>query len=75
MALVLFGLAVPSTSIRPLFIWFSITAGIMGLVSTALFVVRQDLGLGPGGIERLAAYTTATWQIVAGLVVLRRKTG
>jgi hypothetical protein len=43
-------------------------AGILGLISTALFVARHDLGLGPGGIERLAAYTTTTWQIVAGLV-------
>jgi hypothetical membrane protein len=72
MALVLFGLAVPSTSSRPQFIWFSITAGILGLTSTGLFVARHDLGLGPGGIERLAAYTTTTWQIVAGLIVLRQ---
>jgi hypothetical protein len=34
-------------------------------------VSRYDLGLGPGGIERFAAYTTTTWQIVAGLVVWR----
>ena len=72
MALVLFGLAVPSTSSRPQFIWFSITAGILGLTATGLFVARHDLGLGPGGIERLAAYTTTTWQIVAGLIILRQ---
>jgi hypothetical membrane protein len=72
MALVLFGLAVPSTSPRPQFIWFSITAGILGLTATGLFVARHDLGLGPGGIERLAAYTTTTWQIVAGLIILRQ---
>jgi len=71
-ALVLFGLAVPPISSRPPFVWFSITAGILGLTSTALFVARHDLGLGPGGIERLAAYTTTTWQIVAGLVVWRQ---
>jgi hypothetical membrane protein len=71
-ALVLFGLAVPSTLSRPHFISFSITSGVVGLVSTVLFVSRYDLGLGPGGIERLAAYTTSTWQIVAGLVVLRQ---
>ena len=72
MALILFGLAVPSTPSRPWFMWFSITAGIVGLVSTVLFVSRHDLGLGPGGIERFAAYTTTTWQIVAGLIVLRQ---
>src|SRR4029078_4935380 len=70
-ALVLFGLAVPSISSRRQFTRFSITAGILGLISTALFVVRHDLGLGPGGIERLAAYTTTTWQVVAGLALLR----
>jgi hypothetical membrane protein len=67
-ALILFGLAISS---RPWFRRFSMTAGIVGLVSTILFVSRYDLGLGPGGIERFAAYTTSTWQIVAGLVVLR----
>ena len=71
-ALILFGLAVPSTPSRPWFMWFSITAGIAGLISTALFVSRHDLGLGPGGIERFAAYATTTWQIVAGLVILRQ---
>jgi hypothetical membrane protein len=71
LALVLFGLAAPSTSSRPQFMWLSIAAGILGLTSTVLFAARHDLGLGPGGIERLAAYTTTTWQIVAGLVVLR----
>jgi hypothetical membrane protein len=72
MALVLFGLSVPSTSSRSQFGWFSIATGIVGLTSTGLFVARHDLGLGPGGIERLAAYTTTTWQIVAGLIVLRQ---
>jgi hypothetical membrane protein len=72
MALVLFGLSVPWTSSRSQFSWFSITTGIVGLTSTGLFVTRHDLGLGLGGIERLSAYTTTTWQIVAGLVVWRQ---
>jgi hypothetical membrane protein len=71
-ALVLFGLAVPSISWRPSFKWFSITAGILGLTSTGLFIGRYNLGLGPGGIERLAAYTTTIWQIAAGLIILRQ---
>ncbi len=71
-ALILFGLAVPSAPSRPRFIRFSIAAGLVGLVSTALFASRHDLGLGMGGIERLAAYTTAGWQIVAGLLVWRQ---
>jgi hypothetical membrane protein len=69
LALVLFGLAVQSTSSRRQFKWFSVTAGMVGLIATGLFAARYDLGLGPGGIERFAAYTTTTWQIVAGLVV------
>jgi hypothetical membrane protein len=71
-ALILFGFAVPPSPSRHWFMWFSITAGIIGLVSTVLFVSRYDFGLGPGGIERVAAYTTTTWQIVAGLILLRR---
>jgi hypothetical membrane protein len=72
MALMLFGLAVPATPSRAQFKWFSVTAGFVGLVTTVLFVSRHDLGLGPGGIERFAAYTTTTWQIVAGLILLRQ---
>jgi hypothetical membrane protein len=72
MALILFGLAAPSVPSRGWFRWFSITAGVMGLAATALFAFRLDLGLGSGGIERVAAYTTATWQIVAGLVVAQQ---
>ncbi len=71
-ALVLFGLSLPPTPARPSFTWFSITVGVVGLVATVLFVSRYDLGLGTGGVERVAAYTTTTWQIVAGLVLLRR---
>jgi len=71
-ALILFGLALPSSPSRPAFRWFSITAGVAGLLSTVLFAQRHDLGLGPGGIERVAAYTTAAWQIVAGGIVLRQ---
>jgi hypothetical membrane protein len=70
-ALVLFGLAVGDHSRRTWFKWFSIAAGITGLVATVLFASRHDLGLGQGGIERFAAYTTSSWQIVAGLTLWR----
>jgi hypothetical membrane protein len=72
-ALILFGLAVPSAPRQAPFVWFSIMAGVVGLVATGLFVSRHDLGLGPGGIERFAAYTITIWQIIAGLVVLRAR--
>jgi hypothetical membrane protein len=72
LALILFGTAVPSMPSRSQFMWFSIVAGIVGLIATILFASRHDLGLGPGGIERFAAYTTTIWQIVAGLILLRQ---
>jgi hypothetical membrane protein len=70
-ALILFGLALPPlTFSRSAFRWFSVMAGTIGLIATVLFVSRHDLGLGRGGIERVAAYTTTVWQIVAGLMLL-----
>ena len=74
-ALILYGLAVPETPRRVLFKRFSVAAGLSGLIATLLFVQRQDLGLGTGGIERVAAYTTSTWQIIAGLTLFRFSRG
>jgi hypothetical membrane protein len=73
LALILFGMAVPPMPSRSGFMGFSIVSGIVGLVSTFLFVSRHDLGLGLGGIERFAAYTTTIWQIVAGWMLWRRR--
>lgn len=67
-ALILFGLAWPRGAFR----WFSVGAGLAGLAATVLFANGHHLGLGPGGIERVAAYTTASWQIVAGTVLMRK---
>ncbi len=72
-ALILFGATIPRVPPRPVFRSLSIGFGLVGLVSTVLFIARRDLGLGAGGIERCAAYTTTIWQIVAGLVLLQRK--
>jgi hypothetical membrane protein len=69
-ALVLFGLAVPRTSSQRWFTWISVAGGVAGLIAAGLFVSRHDLGLGAGGMERVAAYTTAAWQVLAGLVVV-----
>lgn len=75
LALILFGLTFRPAPFRRLFQWFSVAAGVAGLVATVLFVLRHDLGLGVGGMERVAAYPIATWQIVAGWVVWRRPGG
>jgi hypothetical membrane protein len=71
LAMVLFGMALPPGPPRRAFRWFSVASGLAGLAATVLFVSRHDLGLGLGGIERIAAYTTTTWQITAGLVLWR----
>ncbi len=49
--------------------WFrtvSVVMGLVGLGATALFVADHDLGLGTGGMERVAAYPQSLWQILAG---------
>lgn len=71
-ALILFGLAVPHRSPSPLFTGFSIVAGALGLIGVVLFVSDVFLGLGSGGMERIAAYPMAVWQIVAGIILWRR---
>jgi len=48
-----------------------IVAGVAGLVATALFVEEIYLGIGIGGMERIAAYEIPIWSIVAGASLLR----
>lgn len=50
----------------------SIAFGALGLAATALLVSGVYLGLGLGGMERVAAYPMTVWQIIAGLTLLRR---
>jgi hypothetical membrane protein len=71
-ALILFGLALPGSFPRRWLRPFSVMAGIAGLLATVLIASRRDLGLGPGSIERVAAYTISSWQIVAGLALWQR---
>lgn len=71
-ALMLFGVAQPTDASRRWFQWFSVSAGLAGLIATGLIALQRHLGLGPGTIERIAAYTTSSWQIVAGLVLWAR---
>jgi hypothetical membrane protein len=72
LAMVLFGIAAPPTPPRRAFGWCSVATGLVGLAATVLLVSRHDLGLGPGGIERVAAYTTSLWQVGAGMILLRQ---
>lgn len=71
-ALVLFGLTL-APDLGRAWRWLGIAAGCVGLAGTALFVSGAYLGLGPGGMERVAAYPMPLWQIAMGLMLLRRR--
>lgn len=47
---------------------YSITSGLIGLAATALFISDKFLGLGIGGMERVAAYPLPLWLIVTGII-------
>jgi hypothetical membrane protein len=70
-ALVLFGVSFESPARISGVKVFSVTAGLLGAAGVVLFVTDAYLGLGPGGMERVAAYPMAVWQIVAGLALMR----
>ena len=40
---------------------FAVLAGLVGLAGLACIAVHADLGLGPGGIERVTAYPFPIW--------------
>lgn len=51
---------------------YCVISGAVGLGALALFVLGVDLGLGAGGIERLAADPVVIWMIVVGASILIR---
>lgn len=50
-------------SIRPI----SIALGLAGLTATALFLAQVDLGLGVGGMERLAVFPLPIWTFAVAI--------
>jgi hypothetical membrane protein len=50
---------------------FTGIAGGIGLVGLFLFVLGVDLGLGEGGMERVAAYPQTIWLIIFGIYMSR----
>ena len=48
----------------------SVALGVTGLLATALFVQGYGLGLGVGGMERVAAYTLPVWLVAAGVLLV-----
>jgi hypothetical membrane protein len=58
---------------RPGLAAYSVASGAVGLLATALFVAELYLGLGVGGMERLAAYPLPAWLVVAGACLTRSR--
>jgi hypothetical membrane protein len=71
-AMIVFGIAAQRVKRWRAFAVFSITFGITGLLATALFAQGYGLGLGVGGLERVAAYTLPVWLITAGVLMVRK---
>lgn len=72
-AMIVYGLALAQRpSERGLVAVFSLVAGALGMLATLLFVSGHFLGIGLGGMERVAAYPMTVWQIVVGVMLLRR---
>jgi hypothetical membrane protein len=51
---------------------FTTVMGAVGLAGTALFVSGRFLGIGAGGMERVAAYPLTVWLTVLGYRLARR---
>ena len=49
---------------------FAVLAGLVGLAGLACIAVHADLGLGPGGIERVTAYPFPIWISCMGASLL-----
>jgi hypothetical membrane protein len=72
-AMIVFGLALAQRPAdRGALTVVSLALGALGLSATLLFVTGNFLGLGLGGMERVAAYPMTVWQIIAGLTFLRQ---
>ena len=56
--------------IAPLFAVFSVSCGATGLVGMVLLGSGIHLGLGPGGMERVAVNPIVVWFIVTGIALL-----
>lgn len=71
-AMIVYGLALAQRPMeRGLLTVFSLFSGGLGFVATLLLVSAHYLGLGVGGMERVAAYPMTVWQIVMGVAFLR----
>ena len=52
--------------LRPPLSHFSVGLGIIALVALVLLLTHHDLGIGPGGMERMIAYPIFVWALGFG---------
>src|SRR5207244_3852099 len=67
LAMVALGTALRSARQRKALACYSIVSGIAALIATGLFITDHSLGLGTGGMERVAAYPLPLWLTVFGI--------
>jgi len=72
LGIVVLGIAIAASHRQKRLAIFSIIAGSVGLIATALFISGNYLGTGIGGMERIAAYPLPLWLIVVGVALLRQ---
>ncbi|MEO8294390.1 MAG: DUF998 domain-containing protein [Gemmatimonadota bacterium] len=69
LGIALLGVALARAHRRPGLAIYSMISGLTGLAGTILLVQGFYMGLGIGGMERIAAYPIPLWLIVAGLAL------
>lgn len=62
-----------SLKVDRLFKSYTLLLGLIALVALSLFLTKQYLGLGIGGMERIVAYPQTIWLISYGIYNLRIK--
>ncbi|MEU8182952.1 DUF998 domain-containing protein [Micromonospora sp. NPDC049044] len=69
--LLLAGFAPPATTLGR---WrrLTLTAGLVALAGTVLFVAQQGLGIGVGGMERVAVLPFPSWACCLGVLLAER---
>ncbi|MFI5844007.1 DUF998 domain-containing protein [Catenuloplanes sp. NPDC051500] len=71
LGLVAMGIGMPRSRLRPV----TVTFGVLGVSGSALFIAQQGLGLGIGGMERVAVFPLTVWACCAGVHLLSRGRG
>lgn len=66
LGMVVLGMAGAERRVSRRFDLLTASLGVLGLLGTWLFVSGRYLGIGQGGMERVAAYPLTVWLILAG---------